>query len=379
MIFRALLRLLLGLLLLQGAVPVRAWPDVPRIDGPCGLQFPTDHGPHPEHIVEWWYFTGNLTADRGRPFGFELTFFRTRLSADREQTRSGPVSDWRTDQVWAAHFALSDIENRGFHQSERVMRGAKGLAGAEPRDGAWHFNVRDWRMVIGPQVQTLRARTKDMELALELIPTKGPILHGDEGYSRKGSRPTSASCYVSFPRLQAGGQIRLGEATFGVTGQAWMDHEFSSALLEEDMVGWDWFSLQLSDQTEVMFFVLRTVDGGRHPASAGTFITRAGRTMAISSSSTSVEVLDTWQSPETGIVYPSGWRLSMEDIRFEAVVRPRMKNQEMRTESTTGRIYWEGSVSVQGRRGQDSVNGTGYVELTGYGKPFGPLGDTEGP
>jgi predicted secreted hydrolase len=367
-----LILLLLGSLLCAASSVAGSKP--PRIDGPCSLRFPADHGPHPEHIIEWWYYTGNLESKQGRPFGFELTFFRSRILAEGSHPEPRQPSSWRTDQVWAAHFAISDISEEAFHQSERIMRGAMGLAGAKREEDVWQLNVRDWQVVIGPEKQGLQAQTRDMGLDLELQPGKGPILHGNQGYSQKGTDPASASCYVSFPRLHGSGELRLGKRTFEVTGNAWMDHEFASALLEKGLEGWDWFSLQFADGTELMLFFLRRKEGGVHPASAGTFVDRAGRARHIASDEMELEVLDRWRSPQTGIHYPSGWRLHIGSIGLKARVEPRMENQEMRTESTSGRIYWEGSVSAQGSRGAKEIRGTGYVELTGYGKPFEPLG-----
>ena len=365
---------LLLLFCLLSAVQVEAEASPRRIDGPCNLRLPADHGPHPEHTIEWWYYTGNLSTEKGRPFGFELTFFRSRILVEGDLPKPKQASPWRTDQVWAAHFAISDIAGESFKQSERIMRGAMGLAGANRVGDTWHFNVRDWEIAIAPQYQRLQAQTEQMALNLELKPSKGPILHGRQGYSQKGADPSSASCYLSFPRLLGSGGLRLGEQTYEVQGKAWMDHEFASALLEEGLQGWDWFGLQFNDGTELMLFVLRRKDGGAHPASAGTFVTRNGKTRHIGSEGMELEVLDRWRSPQTGIRYPSRWRLRIDPLGLEVRVEPRMKNQEMRTESSSGRIYWEGSVSAQGSRGSKSLEGTGYVELTGYGRPFEPVG-----
>lgn len=359
--------------LLPGSLLAESGANIPRIEGPCHLNFPIDHGPHHEYLVEWWYYTGNLKTLQGRPFGFELTFFRQRIIPEYKKTMPEPASSWRTDQAWAAHFAISDIQGNSFHQDQLVMRGAMGLAGTKLQGDTWNFNVLDWRIRIAPQAQKLRAQTEDMAVSFDFTPQKGPILHGHDGYSQKGSNQTSASCYVSFPRLQGSGKIRLAEQTYQVKGNAWMDHEFSSALLEEGLEGWDWFSLQFSDQTELMFYVLRKKEGGMHSASAGTFIDQMGQTLQISSENFSLQVLDKWPSRRTGIVYPSGWRLSISSLDLQAIVQPRMKNQEMLTERSAGRNYWEGSVIVSGSRNQKNVNGTGYVELTGYGKPFGSL------
>ena len=375
-------RFVLIALLLLSLLPGLARPGVlragkgtlPSITGPCGLVFPKDHGPHPEYGLEWWYYTGNLEDSSNRAFGFELTFFRRRQPRPEGDEPSAEPSAWRTEQIWAAHCALTDIQGGVFHQHERTMRGALGLAGAELDNRTWRFNVKNWRIVLGPAVHRLRARVPDLRIDLDLRPSKGPVLHGQAGYSRKGSRPSSASCYVSFPRMEAAGRIRLKDRTFKVRGQAWMDHEFSSSLLEPDIEGWDWFGLQLDTGAEIMLFQLRREEGGRHPASAGSSIDPQGTVQQLRQADFDIEVLDVWQSPQTGIRYPSGWQLQIPILDLDLEIRPRLAEQEMLTQASSGMTYWEGSVTVAGRQGGTPVKGLGYVELTGYGRSVGVLG-----
>ncbi|MCF8109245.1 MAG: carotenoid 1,2-hydratase [Desulfohalobiaceae bacterium] len=366
-----LLALLLGL---TCPSPLAAEPSRPVIDGPCELSFPRDHGPHPGHGLEWWYYTGNLEAASGRAFGFELTFFRRRLAYADWTNQPDPPSPWRTNQIWAAHFALTDIQGHAFHQHQLLLRGALGLAGAKFQDNTWHFAVKNWTICLGPDRHELKAAVPDLRLDLQLSPVKGPVLHGNGGYSQKGSRPSSASCYVSFPRLQAAGQVDLNGTVFAVRGQAWMDHEFTSSLIEEGLQGWDWFGLQLNRRTEIMLYRLRLKQGGVHPASAGSVIGPEGTVQTLSSTDFTLEVLDFWESPQTGIRYPSGWRLRIRPLDLELRVLPRLDKQEMQTRESSGRTYWEGSVRVRGRRGEKPVSGLGYAELTGYGRALGDAG-----
>ena len=149
-----------------------------------------------------------------------------------------------------------------------------------------------------------------------------------------------------------------------------MDHEFSTALLEPGLTGWDWFSVQLSDQTEIMIFLLRKDKGGLHPASSGTFIDPAGRVRHLASGDFKVTVLDTWKSRQSKARYPARWRMQIAPLSIDLTIRSNLPDQEMRTLGSTGMNYWEGSVSIAGSKNREPVTGVGYVELTGYAGKF---------
>jgi predicted secreted hydrolase len=205
---------------------------------------------------------------------------------------------------------------------------------------------------------------------LNLTPVKPPVFHGKQGYSRKGSTPERASCYYSLTRLETKGRMTLAGKTFAVSGLSWMDHEFSTAPLEPGLVGWDWFSLQLSDNTEIMIYLLRQTDGKLNPASSGTYIRSNGKTRHLSRREIEVTVTDNWNSPNSRAVYPARWQLGIPSLSLDLIISPNLADQEMRTAESTGVTYWEGSVSVKGYKGENRVNGQGYVELTGYAKTF---------
>jgi len=263
--FRCLL--VFVVLLLPVAAPAEGFAPVL---GPCDFEFPRDHGPHEGHRTEWWYYTGNVADAAGRTFGFQLTFFRRALEA--QEGPQGPVSAWRTRQVWLAHAAITDIQAGEHRFDERMGRGAVGLAGAEFDGRAWTLRVLDWEMVVADGPQRLRARGEGFAMDLELEPLKAVVAHGDGGYSRKGRRPESASCYSGFTRLRAAGTLAVAGREHRVEGLAWMDHEYSSALLEPEWLGWDWFSLQLDDGSELMAFTLRNAAGELSPASSGSLV-----------------------------------------------------------------------------------------------------------
>lgn len=344
------------------------------VDSPCGLRFPEDHGSHPDHKTEWWYYTGNLRDKNGADYGFQLTFFRSRIAPpSAEADWPEPRSAWRTSQLFLAHAAVSDIDGGRFYQTDRVARGALDIAGAVREGETVRVHLRDWRAEIDGDRHRLRAEGPELDIDLTLRTEKPPVPHGEDGYSRKGGKPESASCYYSLTRLAAEGTVRAGAGgkPASATGLAWMDHEFSSAPLESGLEGWDWFSLRLSDGTELMVYLLRRENGERSPASSATWVGRDGIGRHVEADGIAVEVTDTWESPHTGATYPAGWRLRIPGRGVDLRVSPRLADQEMRTERSTGVTYWEGAVSVEGTGAEgEPVRGSGYVELTGYAEAF---------
>ncbi|ROR01846.1 lipocalin-like domain-containing protein [Desulfosoma caldarium] len=345
-----------------------------KVRGPCGMRFPKDHGAHEGYRTEWWYYTGNVRTETGRLFGFQLTFFRHQLSSEKDHTtqakQAGPSSPWRTNQIFFAHAALSDVLEGRFRYEEKALRGAAGVAGVEATQKTVAVWVHPWRAHIGPKHHGLRAEARHFALDLRLEPQKPVVLHGIEGYSLKGSDPERASCYYSLTRLKAQGTVRVKDETYDVTGFAWMDHEYSSEPLEPGLQGWDWFGLQLDDTTELMVFGLRQKDGSWHPASSGTFVQASGTTHHLGRDEILLDVIATWKSPRSKATYPAQWRLKVPKLALELEIRPNLADQELETGSSTGVTYWEGSVSCRGTRQGHSVQGLGYVELTGYARPF---------
>jgi predicted secreted hydrolase len=341
------------------------------VTGPCDFVFPRDHGAHPDFRTEWWYYTGNLATPAGKRYGFQLTFFRTQIAEpDSEKTWPQNPSAWRTKDLFLAHAALSDLDAKRFHLDERVARAGAGLAGVTQDKEATRIFIGNWLALTDPSGHRLKAPANEFSMDLFCKAAKPLTTHGKEGYSLKGKSAESASCYYSYTRLEAEGSIALNGKDVPVRGTAWMDHEFSSAPLEDDLEGWDWFSLQLEDRTELMIYLLRQKTGGISPASSGTFVTASGEAIRLSNSDFQVEVLDRWKSPRSGATYPSRWRIRVTPLNLELSIVPFLSDQELITEKSTRVTYWEGSVSVSGRSGQWPVSGVGYVEMTGYAKPF---------
>jgi predicted secreted hydrolase len=352
-----------------------------RVLGPQPLSFPADHGPHPAYQTEWWYYTGNLQAEDGRRFGFQLTFFRRALLPPQDIPPR--ASDWATGQVYMAHFALSDIDGRGgsqthprYHAYERFSRGAAGLSGAQA--GPFRVWLDDWQVIEQPPQGTcpaaalpcayrLSAAQDGILLELDLQDSKGPALQGDRGFSQKGAAPGQASIYYSLSRLAAQGSLQVDGQHYAVSGLAWMDHEYSTSALSPGQVGWDWFSIQLDDGSELMVFQIRRADGSVDPFSSGTLIAADGATTPLKASDFQIEVLGKWKSPRSGAVYPAGWRLRIPAAGLEVEVQPSLADQEL----NVSYAYWEGAVGVQGTRDGRAVQGNGYVELTGYSRSMG--------
>jgi len=330
-----------------------------RAEGPMPLTFPETRGPHPDYQTEWWYYTGNLETAEGRRFGYQLTFFRRALAPPAE--RLPRESAWGADQVYMAHFALTDVAG-GQHQGfERFSRAAGGLAGAQT--SPYRVWLEDWSVeeTEGGSVR-MRARQDGVGLDLVLSDEKGPILHGDRGYSQKGPDPGNASFYFSLTRLITSGTVRVGGEVFQVFGLSWMDQEFSTSGLAPGQVGWDWFSIQLDDGSELMVFQLRREDGSRDPFSSGTFVAADGSTRHLAQVDFEISVEETWRSRATGATYPARWTLSVPTAGLRLEIEPHLADQEL----SLSYAYWEGAVQVQGERSGQAVAGNGYVEMTGY-------------
>ncbi len=328
-----------------------------RVTGVRPFRLPLDHGPHHEYQTEWWYFTGNLRAEEGRHFGYQLTFFRRGLLPGPPPPGPGLA----TNQIYFAHLALTDVEAATHSFAERWSRGWAPLAGARAEPFAvW---LEDWKVEgLEPDGSRLRltASVEGHELLLELASRKPLTRHGDRGLSPKSGEPGNASYYVGYTRLDTRGHV----GGLPVAGESWFDHEWSTSALGPGAVGWDWFSLQLDDGRELMLFRIRRADGTVEHVSGGTLVEKDGRTRRLGVEDVRIEVLDHWTSPESRAVYPSRWRLASPLLDLTLELEPWLAGQEMRTSFT----YWEGAVRIGGTSNGGPVSGNGYVELTGYAR-----------
>ncbi len=320
-------------------------------------EFPRDHFAHPDFKTEWWYFTGNLAAEDGRKFGFQLTFFR-------QGVRRGENTDTRfaVDDIKLAHFAITDIGQQKFRFAQKVSRGSFGEAGFSEGDRiAW---IDDWTLrLTGPGEFRLEAREKDFALMLDLTAAKGPVFHGENGVSQKSEDEGRASHYYSYTRLAARGTVTLEGREIPVTGWSWFDQEWATNQLTENQTGWDWFSVQFADNSELMLFQIRLKDGGRDPFSHGTWIDADGNATPVKNEDFELVPGRTWRSKETGGDYPVEWKLRIPKLDVELEVSAAMDGQELVLRPIS---YWEGSVRASGTRDGKTVGGRGYLEMTGY-------------
>ena len=327
------------------------------------FSFPRDHYAHEDFRTEWWYYTGHLATTGGAEYGYQVTFFRSGLT----EARNNP-SRWAAKNLYLAHFAVSDLGRRDFRYFERVNRAGLGQAGAD--ETAFRVWVGDWEVQGDGMRQRLAAKDGDFGVDLRLESRKPPVIHGENGVSQKGAGRGHASHYYSLTRLATDGTLTVRGKTLRVVGTSWMDHEFGSTQLAPDQIGWDWFSLQFADGTEVMLYNIRKADGRPDPYSAGTWVGPDGRTVRLKQSDFTITVLDRWVSPRTKGTYPMKWRLDAPTIGLDVTVTPAFPDQELDTAKSTQVRYWEGAV-----RGAGSVSGrparaTGYVEMTGYAGAF---------
>ena len=330
-----------------------------RADSVPEINLPEDHGPHSDYQTEWWYYTGNLANAAGRRFAYQLTFFRRGLIPDPPERQASLA----TGQIYFAHLALIDVSTGQHFEWERFSRGAADLAGAQAEPlRIW---LEDWSArglnQEGSRIR-LQAEADSNSLNLELAALKPIVAHGDQGLSPKSAEPGNASYYLSYTRMATQGEITLEGITFQVEGSSWFDHEWSTSALGSRAVGWDWFSLQLSDGRELMYFQIRRQDGSVEPVSSGTLVNQDGSLQKFDFQQVELMVLDEWQSPTSGALYPSGWRLSLPDLGLDLTIEPLIADQEMNLSFT----YWEGAVRIEGESAGEPVTGFGFVEMTGY-------------
>jgi predicted secreted hydrolase len=335
------------------------------------LVFPRDYGAHPDFRTEWWYITGYAKSSTGREFGFQVTFFRSRVPGTQSMR-----SAFAAKQLIFAHCAVTDVQGKKLHHDQRTARQGFGIAQAGEQDT--DVKLRNWSLQRTPYVLTgsaaqiaepamhyqARIPAKDFALDLNFAQTQPLLLQGKEGLSRKGPDPEQASYYYSKPQLRASGSITLLGQRHDVLGTAWLDHEWSQALLHPEAVGWDWIGMNLFDGSALTAFQLRRKDGSslwtggsfRATSSSGlqTFIAKPFEVQ--------FQAIKGWTSPVTGAKYPIQWlvRTPADYYTVKAVI----PNQELDSRSSTGAIYWEGLSDLFDSN--DKHVGRGYLEMTGY-------------
>ena len=344
---------LLLLLLIAGA-PLHAEPAYPPVMPGVELQFPQDEGAHPDYRIEWWYVTGWVQEAGGAPLGFQVTFFRVRPGLGE----SNP-SRFAPRQIVFGHAAVAEPAHGRLRHAERSARAGFDLAFA--REGRVDVRLDDWSLRQDGDRYHAVVQGEDFSLQLDLDRLQPPLLQGERGYSRKGPSPAQASHYYSLPQLRVSGAVVVDGRRRAVTGEAWLDHEWSSDVMDDQARGWDWMGVNLDDGGALMAFRMRDA-AGRARWAAATLRAPDGSVHTFAPAEVTWTPKRSWRSSRTGAEYPVAWRVRVGDQEYE--VEPLMDDAELDSRSSTGTIYWEGPVRLRAPGGTEL--GRGYLELTGY-------------
>jgi predicted secreted hydrolase len=346
----------MGLLIVLSA-PASAQAQFPAVVPGYAIELPRDEGSHPGFRTEWWYLTGWLEDGQGKTFGIQMTFFRHRPGTDE----SNP-SRFAAKQLLFAHASLSDPSAGRLLRDEKTAR--VGFDLAEARAGEMDVHIDAWRLQRRANDRVIHAAiaTESFEFELSFEVGQPPLLHGRSGFSQKVPTPASASYYYSLPQLRANGHVSVGGRRYAVRGTAWLDHEWFTAVLDEQAYGWDWVGLNLDDGAAVMAFRMRNARGEQYWA-AGTWRDREQNTRTFGRDEVQWRAVRRWRSARTGVEYPVEWQVNVGERTIS--LRPLLDDQENDARGSTGTLYWEGAVRAYDEA--DRYIGKGYLELTGYG------------
>jgi predicted secreted hydrolase len=339
-----------------------------KADQPRSFSFPEDHAAHPDYRIEWWYLTGNLKSESttletgGNEFGYQITFFRTALQSNPPHRQSR----WASNQLWMAHLAVSDINQKKHYQQQRLSRGTLGLAGIQQQP--FKIWLDDWQITAndnGNFPWKITAKDQQFSINLTVNSLKPVVLQGKQGLSQKSLEPGNASYYYSFTRLHTTGTLTVEDKEYQLNGLSWLDREWSSSALGKHQSGWDWFSLQLNNGEELMYYRMRNKKNNRSnptntQGSQGKWINKDGTTINLTSKDVTLTPLEYWQA-ENGKRYPVSWKMAIPRLSQHLIIKAAINDQLMRTSVE----YWEGSVTVHSVNSKQHI-GQGYLEMTGY-------------
>lgn len=342
----------------------------PNVYPGAELSFPQDHGAHPDYRTEWWYLTASLDSPQG-PMGLQITFFRSRTPFGRENP-----SRFAPEQLVLAHAALALPENGSLLHDQQAWRQDDAVArfSANDTDVAIGLPSRRWSIVRTASDQyQVSVRAEQFEFDITATPPSSietPVLQGRQGFSQKGPNELQASYYYSRPQLQIEGEYQIDGAPVPVTGAAWLDHEWSSELLDKQASGWDWVGLNFDDGSALMAFQMRAKSGEPLYTTARHLTVEAGVRKETDHKAV-FTALRYWKSSRTDGRYPVSLRLQAGSLDLTIVAL--FDDQELDSRGSTGVIYWEGIVQVWRSEDVDSDGvskgepvARGYLELTGY-------------
>jgi predicted secreted hydrolase len=332
------------------------------------FDFPGDEASHPDYRIEQWAYSGHLSAGDGRRFAYQLKFVRAGVDFKPKN-----ASRWAIRDLFVTQLAVTDLDGKQFKTAERINRAGVGWAGAMTK--SFHLWNEDWEVRQEQAKTMLRATSSEDGVGLELTlnPGKPPVAHGEDGVFQKGFLALNASHFYSQPRMPARGFLLLNGQRFEVTGTSNLDHEFGTSFLEEGQAGWDYFSIELEDGSDLMIYQLRQADASRDQYFVATLVNADGSREAIKADEFTLEPLARWASPVSGGNYPVLWRVKVPGKQIELEAKAAMDDQEFHAGQSIGVTYWKGSIEITGTSQGQAVHGRGFLEMTGYaGKAIGP-------
>ncbi len=306
--------------------------------GPAQVQFPADEGSHPESGVEWWYLNSNLEDSQGRRYTAMVAYFRPALKI----------------------ISISDLESETFHH---YVPDVWEMAEASPEyaegslDLRWNDSDRWYRTTPASLSYRLDVSGGDLSLNLDIVSEKSPLMVGGDGLIEWSEGSTY---YYSLTRLQVEGEIGFAGKTVSVTGIGWMDHQWMDSM---EARGWNWFSVQLDDDTEIIFWeVLNPMGSVRSRDLTMMFPDESiYHTVDIE-----LEMLESWVSSETGEEYGVLWRVQEQSHDLDLEIAARYDEQEVllfRERPALAWEFWEGATTISGQLDGEAFSGVGYAEL----------------
>lgn len=329
-----------------------------------GVELPRDLYAHDEVQTEWWYYTGHCETLTAKRFGFEFVFFKRRTDLDKFGVMPLRLL---ANPLYLAHFAVTEIDRKNFRYEHRKSANNMLDLPARASEESYYLKLGNWTIREAHGSHILYATLGDDLIFEAALQNRKPYaLNGHEGIGVSFKDEGEASRYFSFTRMNVEGDITWRGATEHFTGSAWMDREFGTWRTTDNQKGWDWFSIQLDNDTELMVYHLRNSKNEPAPFSSGTYVDENGNFTHLKRDDFILEPTGFWKSESTGAVYPSGWRVRVPKFEIDLNVEPVMKDQELDTRGTTMIVYWEGACDVKGKVKEKDVKGRSYVELVGY-------------
>ncbi|MEZ5344194.1 MAG: lipocalin family protein [Pyrinomonadaceae bacterium] len=328
------------------------------------VNLPKDLFAHRSAQTEWWYYTGHAKTESGKRFGYELVFFKRRTDLDKFSIV--PVR-LLGNPIYFAHFAITDISDENFRYSHRKSANRPFELPALMSEKNYYIRIGDWSVREAHGDHILRASIgNDIVFEASLRPAKKPLLNGKNKNGVSLKDENQASRYFSYTRMKMQGEIIIDGTSEHFTGTSWMDREFGTWSATENQKGWDWFSIQLNNNTEFMFYQLRNSSNGVSPFSSGVYVNDEESDLRFAKDDFVIEPTGYWRSPKTKTTYPSGWKITVPDLEAEITVTPILEDQELDSRGTTMIVYWEGACTVSAIINDTVIEGTAYVELVGY-------------